>query len=114
MLNRITLWEIAGNPDDIEVTFGGPDTLRGMYAGWITRGPGHRYKTLVSTPAIFKTPEEAVEEMQKIVDFANKWTEEDLKDPNNPIAVFIKKYQEEFVLVQEIIEKAKAEGKFGE
>lgn len=39
-LTRMTLWEIAGNLDDIIVDAGGPSKDNGLYVGWITRGGG--------------------------------------------------------------------------
>ena len=75
---RLTLWEIAGNPDDVVVTHGGPDKEEGKYCGWITRGSGHNFKALVSTAFVFDTPEDAEKAMREIVEQAKKFTEEDL------------------------------------
>lgn len=106
----MTLWEIAGNPDDIIVTHGGPSKKNKRFAGWITRGEGHNGKPLVSTAAVFKTPELAETFMQKIVDFAQDFTEEDLKDiatnPENPLH-FLAVDQEELDIIQDIVAAAK-------
>ncbi len=88
-MTRLTLYEIAGNPDDIVVGAGGPHKETGKFVGWITRGEGHDYKPLISTNSVFDTPEKATEAMQKIVEWAKNWTEEDLKDPNNPLREFL-------------------------
>ncbi|MFH1036474.1 MAG: hypothetical protein V1756_00185 [Patescibacteria group bacterium] len=109
MVSRLTLYEIAGNPDDVVVDAGGPDKETGKYVGWITRGPGHNYKPLISTEPIFDTPEQAKEAMQKIVDWAKNWTEEDLRDPNNPLAEFLSPRSEEGQIIKQIIDTAKKE-----
>jgi len=107
MVTRLTLYEIAGNPDDVVVDHGGPDKKHGKFAGWITRGPGHNYKPLISTAPIFETAEEADEAMQQIVDFAKDWTEEDLKDPTNPLQILACQSPEEYQAIKKIVGLAK-------
>ena len=87
MISRLTLYEVAGNPDDINITFAGPDEY-GKFIGWITRGPGHDYKPLISTQAIFDTAEAAKSAMKEIVQFANNFTEEDLANPDSLLVKF--------------------------
>ena len=89
-ISRLTLWEIAGNPDEIIVAAGGPSKDNSLFVGWITRGEGHNYKPLVNTNPIFKTKKLAEHFMQGIVDFAKKFTESDLtpeaiKNPKHPL-----------------------------
>jgi|GEM_PF-2642023 len=105
----MTLWEIAGNLDDIIVDAGGPSKDNGLYVGWITRGEGHSYKPLVSTKSVFKTKELAIHFMQSIVDFAKKFTEDDLKDIRNPEhpLYFLTLDQEELNVIQDIVSAAK-------
>ena len=110
-LSRGTLWEIAGNPDDIVIDTGGPSKENGLFVGWITRGAGHRYKPLLSTDAVFKTRKLAKHFMQVIVDFANKFTDEDLKpeaikDPKHP-RNYLTLNQDELNIVQDIVKGAK-------
>ena len=87
MISRLTLYEIAGNSEDINVTFGGPDK-NGKFCGWITRGPEQNYRPLVSTSAIFATSKAAESAMKELVKFANNFTEEDLAKPDNPLVKF--------------------------
>lgn len=108
MISRLTLYEIAGNPGDVVVTHGGPSEENGKYVGWITRGPGRRYKPLISTSPIFDTPVEAEAAMQKIVDFAKNFTEEDLEKPNNPLSILVCLSPESWQVVKEIIMLAKS------
>ncbi|MGD1003156.1 MAG: hypothetical protein ABR884_01100 [Minisyncoccia bacterium] len=83
-MTRLTAYEIAGNPDDIIATHAGPDNA-GKYCGFITRGEVGRYRILISTPAIFDDPEFADDAMRKVVVDTTEWTENDLKDPENPL-----------------------------
>lgn len=107
MVSKLTLYEIAGNPDDIVVAAGGPNKENGKYVGWITRGSGHRYKPLINTEPIFDKPEEAKSAMQEIVDWAKNWTEEDLKDSNNPLAKYLSPRSQEGQIIRQIIDMAK-------
>jgi hypothetical protein len=83
-MTRLTVFEIVGNPDDIVVTHAGPDS-QGKYSGWITRGPGHNYKPLVSSKGSFDTPQAAEHAMREIVDWAKAFAEKELADSNNPL-----------------------------
>lgn len=83
-MTRRTAYEIAGNLDDIIVTHGRPDNA-GKYCGFITRGEVGRYRILISTPAMFDNPESADDAMRKVVVDMTEWTENDLKDPENPL-----------------------------
>ena len=78
MITRMTLYEIAGNPDDIIVAAGGPvkkGEFKGKFLGWITRGERHNYKTLINTAPVFNSAEDAKLFMQAIVDWAKEWTD---------------------------------------
>ena len=88
-ITRLTLYEIAGNPDDIVATHSGPDKKTGKYVGWITRGPRHRYKLLISTNPIFDTPKEAKKAMQEIIEWTKNFTEKDLQNPDNPLKKYV-------------------------
>lgn len=83
-ISRLTLYTIAGN-DDIIVTYAGPDLKTGKYAGWITHGVESHCRPIVNTDARYDTPEQAREAMRELVEIAKKFTDGDLKDPENPI-----------------------------
>ncbi|MDP3764182.1 MAG: hypothetical protein Q8Q95_01010 [bacterium] len=114
MLTRLVLFEIAGNTDDIVVDAGGPSTDNGLFAGWITRGSGHNYKPLISTNPVFKTAELAKYFMQQIVEFAKKFTEEDLgdaiKNPGHPLH-FLTLNNKELGMIQDIVAASKIPAK---
>ena len=64
-LSRITAMIIQGN--DVDCYSTGPDK-NGKYAGWLSRMGRRNYRALINTGAMYETPEEAVSEMNKIVD----------------------------------------------
>jgi hypothetical protein len=110
-LSKLTLYEIAGNQDDIVVDVGGPAKDNGLFVGWITRGERHNYKPLLNTDPIFKTEKLAKHFMQGIVDFAKKFTENDLtseaiKNPEHPLHFFTLN-QDELNVIQDITSAAK-------
>jgi hypothetical protein len=80
-ISRLVAYEIAGNPDDIVIAYGGPDKETGKFAGWITRGEGHNFKPLLNTEPIYDTPKQAKETMEKVVQEIKDFVEKDLKDP---------------------------------
>ena len=90
-VSRLVAYEIVGNPEDIVITFGGPDKKTRKFAGWITRGEGHNFKPLLSTEPIYDTPEQAKQAMEKMVQKFKEFVEEDLKDPKNPLKEFFPK-----------------------
>jgi hypothetical protein len=83
-MTRFTAYQIAGNPDDIVATHGGPDE-RGKYCGFITRGEEGRYRILISTEPIFDTAEAADDAMRNEIIAVTAWAENDLKDPENQL-----------------------------
>jgi hypothetical protein len=87
-ITRLTLYQIAGNAEEIVITHAGPDQ-HGKYAGWITFGEDRNCRPLLSTAPHFETPEAAIAAMKEIVDCAKTFTEKDLEDPNNPVAKYL-------------------------
>jgi len=108
MVTRLTLWEIASNPDDIVVGAAGPDE-NGLFSGWISRGPGHNYKPLISSSACFPSESEAKEYMQMIVDFSKGWTEKDIQNTDSPLMKLLGcDSLEEFRAIKKIVQAAKS------
>jgi hypothetical protein len=72
-LSFLAALEIANHhPDDIRVESIGPEK-NGKFAGWITRGPGHNFKPIVFTQAVYDTAEEALAKMDRIVDSCKEY-----------------------------------------
>ena len=90
-ISKLTAYEIAGNPDDIVITYGGPDEKTGKFVGWITRGPGHNFKPLLNTDPIYDTPAQAKQAMKDMVAQIKESVKKDLEDPENPLKGFFSK-----------------------
>jgi hypothetical protein len=105
-LTLLSILEIAGNyPSNIVATSGGPSLENGKYVGWITLGESHRYRPIFSTEAIYDTPEQAKEAMQKVVSDCLKLADETMKDESNPLVQFLS--SEDGQAVRTIVDMAK-------
>jgi len=82
IMPRTTVYEIAGNPEDVAATHAGPNGA-GKYYGCITRGKGRRYEILFATPPMFDTAEAADDAMRQLIDAVTAWLDGDLKNPQN-------------------------------
>jgi hypothetical protein len=68
-LSRMTALEIYSNPADIEFLIAQSE---GKHAIMVTRGPGHRFKPLLSTEAVFESRATAVTIIRSVLDVALK------------------------------------------
>ncbi|MDP3999336.1 MAG: hypothetical protein Q8P76_01925 [bacterium] len=89
-VNRLTAYEIYGNPKDIICDATGPDS-NGKFVGWITRGPGHNYKPLLNSEPIFNSRKEAILYMKELVEAVRKFIAEELKEKKDPLSLIYSK-----------------------
>ena len=89
-ISRLVAYEIVANPDDIVIDAGGPEST-GKFFGWVTRGPGHNYKLLLSTQPVYDTSKQAKQAMEELVAKIKEFVKKDLEDPNNPLKDFFYK-----------------------
>jgi hypothetical protein len=68
-LSRLTALEICTNPTDLEFQVA---ESKGKHAIMITRGPGHRFKLLLTTEAVFESRTVAVSTIRSVLDVALK------------------------------------------
>jgi len=66
-LTRLTVLEIYTNPADLEFQIA---ESGGKYAVMVTRGPGHRFKLLLTTEAVFEKREIAIDSIRAVLDAA--------------------------------------------
>ena len=78
-VSRMTAYEIYGNPKDIVCDASGPDSNE-KFIGWITRGPGHNYKPLLSTRPTFASRKEAIQAMEVLVKAIKSVVAKEFKD----------------------------------
>jgi hypothetical protein len=64
-LSRLTVLEIYTNPADLEFQIAESD---GKYAVMVTRGPGHKFKLLLTTEAVFEKCEVAIDSIRAVLD----------------------------------------------
>ena len=105
MISVLTLYEITGNPDDILVESSGPDA-NGKFCGFITRGPGHNYKVLISSSSSFDSADAAEVAMTKIIVFAREWVAEDRQRKDGLIAL-LESNPHEARVIKDIVRRAK-------
>lgn len=66
-LTRLTVLEIYTNPTDLEFTIA---ESGGKHGVMVTRGPGHKFKLLLTTEAVFDKHEVAVDSIRAVLDAA--------------------------------------------
>jgi hypothetical protein len=65
----MTVLEIYSNPADLEFQIA---ETEGKHAIMVTRGPGHRFKLLLTTEAVFESRTVAVSAIRSVLDVALK------------------------------------------
>lgn len=66
-LSRLTVLEIYTNPANLEFQIAESE---GKYAVMVTRGPGHKFKLLLTTEAVFEKREVAIDSIRAVLDAA--------------------------------------------
>lgn len=66
-VSRLTVLEIYTNPADLEFTIGSSE---GKWGVLISRGPGHKFKPLLSTEAVFTERDTAVQAIRSVLNSA--------------------------------------------
>lgn len=78
-LTRLTVLEIYTNPADLEFKIAESE---GKYGVMVTRGPGHKFKLLLTTEAVFEKHAVAVDSIRAVLDAALREGKENFhKDP---------------------------------
>ncbi len=80
-MTRLTLIQIASNPGHIVASAGGPAN-NGNFVGWLTFDESRNFRPIVNTAPIYPTEKAAIEAMKKLIEFAKKWVDRDIKDPD--------------------------------
>ena|SRR3989344_5545205 len=90
-ITRLTAIEIFTNPNDLRFS-----VVRekgrgkgGKYAIFITRGPGHNLKSLLSSQPFAETVDEAVRDIGEILEFIRQSATKDLERPDGGLAQFL-------------------------
>lgn len=85
-VSRMTILEIFTNPCDLVVAIGQKD---GKFSVFVSRGPGHNYKLMLSAEGIFESRQAAVDSIRQVLEFAAEKGKETLEDRTNPIAQIV-------------------------
>jgi hypothetical protein len=77
-VTRATALEIFTQPNDLEFSIG---QKGGRWGIIITRGPGHRFKWLLSTKPVFESPKAATNVVHDVLESICQWATKELCDP---------------------------------
>ena len=108
-VSMITGLEIYTQPDDLQFVVGESEREKGKYGILISRGPGHRFKILISTPCAFDSREAAVGAVLDLLAAVCEAAKKELGNPSSFIAAIVnpngRPVEDANVLTQERIEK---------
>lgn len=79
-IRRVTAFEIFTNPHDLEFRIPEVD---GKWAIIITRGPGHRFRMMLSSEPVFPNKKEAVDGVRNTLDLVRQACTQELSDPSS-------------------------------
>ena len=79
-----TALEIFTNPSDLEISIG-QEKSGGKFAIFISRGPGHDFKILLSSQPFAESTEAAVKAVGEILESIRKAATDTLGDKENPL-----------------------------
>lgn len=78
--------EIFTQANDLQIIIGESE---GKHAVVLSRGPGHRFKLLLSSEPVFDTRDDAVESIIEVLKFTCEKAKETLTDPTNILASIV-------------------------
>lgn len=87
-LNIGTALEIFTNPEDLEFTIG-QEKEGEKFAIGIFRGPGHRYKPLLTTKPFLETREDAFNAIEETLQTVLEVATRELNDPESLVSQFL-------------------------
>lgn len=85
-LSMGSLIEIFTQSDDLEISIIANGSKHAIF---VRRGPGHKFKLMVSSPAVFETREVAIKEVEGLLKAACEVAKAELVDPTSPIAQIV-------------------------
>lgn len=107
-MTKGTAIEIFTNPGDLEIVIKQIDG-KGLFAISICRGPGHRYKLLLTSEPFWETKEAAVLFVGEILQAAATISRAELEDPDSSIFRILNpeggKIDESLILNQDLIDR---------
>ena len=84
-ISMSTSLEVFTNPSDLEISIG-QEKSGGKYAIFISRGPGHDFKILLSSQPFAESMEAAVKAVGEILESIRQAATNTLGDKENPIS----------------------------
>lgn len=107
-ITRITALEIFTNPGDLEFTIG-QDKDSSKFAIGIFRGPGHRYKPMITSVPFAETQEDAVKAVEEILQMIHDCITKEFENPGSIASQYLnpdgREIDQSKVLSQDLISR---------